>query len=85
MLALSVPGGDATAFQHDWIVFNQRRFEALELRGSQMARDLLRQREFGSKLAEELAAARDHLKKHREDQAQQQDGKDSAFQSEAKY
>ena len=61
----SGPPTEDPLFQHEWIVFNQRRFEALEMQRTQLAKDLHRQRALGARVAEELQRARDQLRRLR--------------------
>ena len=53
------PGSD---IQQEWIVFNQRRFEGLEIAKEQLNRELKRQRTLNSKMGEEIEHLRGQLR-----------------------
>ena len=53
------PGSD---FQQEWIVFNQRRFEGLEIAKEQLNKELSRQRTLNSRMGEEIEHLRGQLR-----------------------
>ena len=53
------PGSD---LQQEWIVFNQRRFEGLEIAKEQLNRELKRQRTLNSRMGEEIEHLRGQLR-----------------------
>ena len=53
------PGSD---FQQEWIVFNQRRFEGLEVAKEQLNKELSRQRTLNSRMGEEIEHLRGQLR-----------------------
>ena len=53
------PGSD---LQQEWIVFNQRRFEGLEIAKEQLNKELKRQRTLNSRMGEEIEHLRGQLR-----------------------
>lgn len=53
------PGSD---LQQEWIVFNQRRFEGLEIAKEQLNRELKRQRTLNSRMGDEIEHLRGQLR-----------------------
>ena len=49
-------------FQQEWIVFNQRRFEGLEVAKEQLNKELSRQRTLNSRMGEEIEHLRGQLR-----------------------
>ncbi len=54
MTSKSDPTSTDLTFQHEWVIFNQRRFEAVEMQKTQLIKELQRQRHFNAKMAEEI-------------------------------
>ena len=54
------PTTDDASLQHEWIVFNQRRFEALEMSRTHLAKQLERQKLINARVLEDLQIMRTH-------------------------
>jgi hypothetical protein len=53
---------EGSEFQQEWIVFNQRRFEGLEMAREQLTRELKRQRQLNGRMGEEIEHLRGQLR-----------------------